>query len=526
MGTQNKRFGTIENLSATEFQRLQLQVHVDSSKNIEDRKRLGQFATPFSLAQEIVSYGLTLQNEKEISFLEPAIGTGAFYSALLANCNKKLKKLTHAIGIELDEDFYRAARQLWNDTGIHLIHDDFTETKCFEQVNFLISNPPYVRHHYISQENKIKLFAMTKNETGLFLSKLAGLYCYFILCAHKWLAPNAICGWLIPSEFMDVNYGRILKKYLLNNVHLLRIHRYNPQNCKFNDALVSSCVVWFKNENLTENYTIDFSYGGTLERPEIRRNIEKSTLEMHRKWTQFPVKENVHPQIYHSNTPTLGEFFTIKRGLATGDNDFFILSKKQIENLNLDMQFFIPILPSPRHLKCDEIFSDEEGYPRLDTQYFLLNCALQEDEIKEYYPSIWNYLEGGLDTTAQKYLCRNRRIWYFQESRMATPFLCSYMGRENDAHASPFRFILNHTRAIATNSYLMLYPNALLQNIITQTPSVLHKVWNTLNHIAADDLEREGRVYGGGLKKIEPKELSYVKCPHLAELLAEINAVP
>ena len=29
-------------------------------------RRLGQFATPFELAHEIVSYGLTLQNEKEL----------------------------------------------------------------------------------------------------------------------------------------------------------------------------------------------------------------------------------------------------------------------------------------------------------------------------------------------------------------------------------------------------------------------------------------------------------------------------
>jgi hypothetical protein len=64
----------------------------------------------------------------------------------------------------------------------------------------------------------------------------------------------------------------------------------------------------------------------------------------------------------------LGDFFTIKRGIATGDNDFFILSKEQIDDFGLDMQFFTPILPSPRRLKCNEIFSDKDGRPRLDTQ--------------------------------------------------------------------------------------------------------------------------------------------------------------
>lgn len=66
----------------------------------------------------------------------------------------------------------------------------------------------------------------------------------------------------------------------------------------------------------------------------------------------------------------------------------------------------------------------------------------------------------------------------------------------------------------------MLYPKNILQEAITQVPDILHEVWIALSNITASDLESEGLVYGGGLKKIEPKELSYVKCPRLAELLA------
>lgn len=522
MGTQDKRFGTTGDLILTESRRKELQTILDNSKSIENRRRLGQFATPYELAREIISYGLTLQDEKEISFLEPAIGTGVFYSALLSECDIHSKKIKSAVGIELDNDFYAAAGEIWRDFHINLLNGDFSEVDKFSDINFLVTNPPYVRHHYISREQKARLSALTKNETGRSLSGLAGLYCYFILCAHKWLAPNAICGWLIPGEFMDVNYGSVLKDYLLENVHLLRIHRYDPENCKFDDALVSSCVVWFKNETVLGNYDIEFSYGGTHERPGISRRIDKRTLEKHKKWTQFPQKGNIDVQPRSSDPPTLGDFFTIKRGLATGDNGFFILSRERIEELGLEREFFTPILPSPRHLKCDEVFSDEDGYPRLDMQYFLLNCTLPEDEVKAHYPSVWDYLNEGKDTVAQKYLCRNRKVWYFQENRPAAPFLCSYMGRGKSGHASPFRFILNHTNAVAANSYLMLYPKAMLKEAIVRTPDILYKVWDALGSITASDLESEGRVYGGGLKKIEPRELSRVMCPRLAELLEPV----
>lgn len=105
-------------------------------------------------------------------------------------------------------------------------------------------------------------------------------------------------------------------------------------------------------------------------------------------------------------------------------------------------------------------------------------------------------MSSGLDTIAQKYLCKNRKVCHYQDNRSATPFLCSYLGGGNDEHAAPFRFISNHTSAIATNSYLMLYPKTVLQEAIAQTPNMLHEVWNALSNITANDLECECR---GGL---------------------------
>jgi hypothetical protein len=68
------------------------------------------------------------------------------------------------------------------------------------------------------------------------LSGLAGLYGHFIGLSHAWLAPDAISCWLVPSEFMDVNYGLAIKWYLLDRVTLLRIHRFDPIVCFRNTA--------------------------------------------------------------------------------------------------------------------------------------------------------------------------------------------------------------------------------------------------------------------------------------------------
>jgi hypothetical protein len=491
--------------------REQTQLKIDDAKDIEGRRKLGQFATPFSLAREIISYGLGLLSESTISFLEPSLGTGSFYSALIHEINGTEKVIKQATGIEIDPAYFNSAKSIWNNSPLQVYNADFTHFSPDGEYNFLITNPPYVRHHYISQAEKIYLGECAKKETGIEGSGLAGMYCYFLLLSHKWLAPGAVCGWLIPSEFMDVNYGKALKEYLLNKVHLLRVHRYNPDNSKFDDALVSSCVVWFKNEITDYDYDIEFSYSGTHEAPLQSKLIKKSVLQSESKWTRFPEKE---VRGVNKETSTIGDYFTIKRGLATGDNGFFILEKEKIQDLGLDMSFFKPILPSPRNLKTDCVEADAAGNPKLEKQYYLLDCALTETEIRENHPVLWEYLQSGISGTSNKYLCRNRKTWYWQEQRQATHFICSYMGR-GTAGGTPIRFILNLSDAIVTNSYLMLYPKEQLQQAISSDPDIVYQIWEKLKTIGASDIEDEGRVYGGGLKKIEPRELAKVTCDSL-----------
>ena len=83
MGTQNRRLIPVWTLSDSyESRRLALQTNLDAKKTIDERRRLGQFATPTTLAREIVSFGINnMDTPDSIRFFDPAFGTGAFYSA-------------------------------------------------------------------------------------------------------------------------------------------------------------------------------------------------------------------------------------------------------------------------------------------------------------------------------------------------------------------------------------------------------------------------------------------------------------
>lgn len=476
---------------------------VATSKKV--RNKLGQYATPPQLAMEIVENTWRYVSfDQNLSILEPACGTGAFISAILrANHSQEISLQA----FEIDTEVEKIARQLWQEENCRISLADFTLAVPNEddKVDLLITNPPYSRHHHIANAKKLLLRETAKAVTGIQPNGLAGLYCYFILIAHQWLKPGAVSAWLIPSEFMDVNYGKAIKDYLLQKVTLLRIHCFDSAESLFRDALVSSSVVWFRNQFSQPTESCECTSGNSFTDPDFSRQIRLSDLAKVKKWTH--VFSRQHSLEIRKQSIRLADLFRVSRGVATGSNAYFILTELEIRKHNLPQEFLTPVLPSSKYVLEDFVRADEQGVPISEKRLFLLTCGLGEYEVKEKYPSLHKYLKLGEQLgLPTKYLCSRRRPWYLQESRPPAPIVFTYMGRISRQNR-PFRFIRNYSLATATNVYLMLYPTPKLKKLLEFEPQLLDYIWEFLNHISFSQIKKEGRSYGGGLHKIEPREL-------------------
>jgi adenine-specific DNA-methyltransferase len=495
-------------LEALEKLRQESQWVLDAQKTQHERNKLGQFATPNDLAVEIMRHVQgTYRFDSGIRFLEPAFGTGSFYSALL----QVFGRVERAFGMEIDPAVYERASELWMESGLDLKIADFTSASPPEKFNLLVTNPPYVRHHHIESEDKVRLTRCALLRLGLNVSALSGLYCHFIYRAHEWLEPDAVCVWLIPSEFMDVNYGSTLRHYLTSIVTLDQIHRFSPDDVQFTDALVSSAVVVFRNRRPSLDHKVRMTYGGGLDCPRLSEEVFAPELARARKWTTYPRDEG-RPCADASGHP-LGKLFTVKRGLATGSNRFFIMPRQRAREYGIPEHCLKPVLQSPRDLKQAIIEAEPDGYPRLEEQLAMIDCALPEALVQAQHPKFWEYLKRGVEQgVADGYLARGRKPWYRQEDRPPAPFLCTYLGRAKPG-SSPFRFILNRSQATATNAYLMLYPNPEIKRALAELPELAERILDVLNATEAQSFFSEGRVYGGGLHKMEPKELMRLRLP-------------
>lgn len=518
-----------QHLKTTEAQRQMIQAAIDATKSAPERNRLGQFATPNALAVEITRFIRSLIGPRRngIRFADPSIGSGSFFSAALAVFGPK--RMESAVGIELDSTFADAARDLWSDAGLELVRGDFTRVvadgSCPPAPNLILANPPYVRHHHIDRKDKERLQRLVYRMTGVEVNGLAGLYVYFLLLATAWMENDGHAAWLIPSEFMDVNYGAAIKRYLTDHVTLIRAHRFDPDDIQFCDALVSSVVLVFKKAPPPPGHEPEFTFGGTLNEPHASDRLTLDRLRASHKWTVYPnhAKNDRHT-LSNGNGPTIADFFRVQRGIATGDNKFFILDRADAKRRHLPAKYLRPILPSPRYFKNTVIDADEDGYPHIDRQLCVIDCDLPEYLVEQRHPALWEYLQTA-DALGVKdgYLVGKRIPWYKQERREPCPFLCTYMGRGVD-DKQPFRFIHNRSRAIGTNLYLMLYPQNGLVDMLRKHPARAVEVHELLGRVTGHELRGEGRVYGGGLNKIEPSELGRVSAASFVERWPELAA--
>ncbi|MBB5935496.1 Eco57I restriction-modification methylase domain-containing protein [Streptomyces zagrosensis] len=418
--------------------------------------------------------------------------------------------------MELDPRFAQASRELWRDAGFRVIEGDFTSPETIEgySASLLVANPPYVRHHHLEAAQKRALVGRCAATVGIKPSGLSGLYLYFVLLSHRLLAPGALSAWLIPSEFMDVNYGGALKEYLARHVKLIHIHQYDASEVQFDDALVTSSVVVFENSPPQAEDCAKFSFGGSLATPKAAQDIPLAKLDIAKKWSQYINGTGCDSP---RTGPKLSDFFKIRRGLATGSNAFFILPREEAEGMGIQEDFLRPILPSPRNIDSLVIEADTSGWPQIKEQLALVDCPLSIDAVRLKNPQLASYLDSAEEKVRAGYLVSQRSPWYKQERREPAPILLTYMGRGKD-EKHPLRFIRNESQAVASNMYLMLYPTPLLQTYVDSVEDGMAKVHEALLALTAGDLREGGRVYGGGLHKMEPKELASLPADGIAAL--------
>ena len=108
-----------------------------------------------------------------------------------------------------------------------------------------LGNPPYVRHHQIAATGK-EWLRRAAREQGVPASGLSGLHAHFFLATAGHAVPGDLGVLITAAEWLDVNYGRLVRELLLGALGGQAVHLVEPAVPVFADAAATSVITCFR----------------------------------------------------------------------------------------------------------------------------------------------------------------------------------------------------------------------------------------------------------------------------------------
>lgn len=366
----------------------------------------GQFATPLDLADVLL--GLCLRRPED-RVLDPSCGEGA----LLARAAKWQRWLAATPeearpdllqGVELELATARATQTALPQARVTAANFFALTPDDLGLFDGIIGNPPYTRSEWLdrldpSAEAQLALFpddgsGMTPEailhrpvvpySVWSLLGGRSGLHAYFFVHSLRFLREGGRLAFVVPNGWLDVDYGRELKQFLLDHFRIVLIIESAVERW-FSEASVNTCVVVLEKSSdaaARASNRVRFArllypladmlpyapddpqravaleqLAGRLLPPTDRRLpgssvrvVEQNQLYPDARWGQLLRAPDVFLRQPKGRLAPLGEWASVQRGYTTGANGFFYLTPDAVERWAIEPEYRRPLLKSLRHV--------------------------------------------------------------------------------------------------------------------------------------------------------------------------------
>lgn len=464
--------------------------------SIEHRKKYAQFFTPYPIAELMASW--LLNNKHLKSVVEPAFGLGVFSRALLSKQPQLSIK-----GFEIDEIITNEAKKHFGEyKTVQLLLQDYMYNDWENKYDGIICNPPYFKFH--DYDNK-SVIAEMEQKLSCKLNGFTNLYTLFLLKSIYQLKPNGRCAYIVPSEFMNSDYGKLIKAHLIKTKTLRHIIVFDFAENVFDDALTTACIILCAKDDYTD--MVQFTnISSSDELPIIKKLITDYPNPSTKTKTKLYRLSAINPEVkwrnYYQDPSSLqytklvpfSKYAKVVRGIATGSNDFFVFNLSKAKNNGIDLQYLLPCICKSAdikgHLFTTEDFNDLSAK---DKKVFLLNATKNMDS------NVQGYLKKGeSEGIDKKYLTASRNPWYALEKRPPSPIWVSVFNRKG------LRFVRNYANVSNLTTFHCVYPQINLFSKVSIDLLFAYLLTETARKIFEDN----AREYGNGLQKFEPNDIN------------------
>lgn len=438
------------------------------NNSIESIKLNGKYYTPEKLAEFLVQPLISRQN---IKIFDPAYGEGSLLIAAEKFC--KSNNIKYSIfGCDIDPSCNLPVQLKRG--GIK--HIDFIDYSTQDKYDYIVMNPPYIRHHKIDSDKKNK---WSKYISGICkLDSTCDLWVYFLVKTTSMLKESGSIGAILPWSFLQAEYSIKIREFLSNNYEKIKILCLN--NSFFKDTEERVLILWLYNYNLKCN-SFEIGYGNSIDEEIKYEKINKKEWESEF-FMDHDANSLINLCINKYGFKRFGEVADIKIGVVTGANDYFVLTKDGINDLNLKKKNYIPILRSSKEF-CGLNFN---GY---DPTYKLIR--IKDNELFK------KYIEEG----------KKKDFHIRTHSLLREPWYKISEGKIPDAF---FPYRITDIPYLAFNDSNIQSTNSIHRVYFKRDVSECEKKWIQLSLLSVFgqlSLESYSKIYGTGVLKIEPRSL-------------------
>ncbi len=495
---------------------------VNSTKRLGTApKTLARYYTPESVAQALADWAI---RDSTCRVLDPSFGGCSFFRATANALARRGVRRPGNLLYGVDKDRYARDHLLpllgQGAAPDHFVTADFLSLRPQELKGFpfgaVLGNPPYIRHHRIRGKSSLRKSFVPSN--GFLLSGRASYWAYFLLHAIDFVGPGGRMAMVLPGAFLHADYAEVARKAVLESFSKVTI--VVVQERLFAEAEEVSVLLMADGRGqphrelrigIAES-TEDIA--AICERVESRTRVVGPTGNT-RPWLSTLV-DAVALELYSSfsrdpRIVPLGDVAEIRIGAVTGCNDLFIISETLRQQLGLSEAFVRPIvdraayLPGLSFTRRDHCRLVKDGRPSL------LLSILERTKIAAPLAA---YLDSAMERGVHsRYKCKVRSPWYCVQDAVVPDAFLHYM-----SSALP-HLVLNSSGATCTNAIHRLTWKRNLP--VKEQKWIALSSLSTLCQLGA---ELNGRWYGGGVLKLEPKQarrLLLVKAPPKGAPLAK-----
>ena len=457
-----------------------------------DNKLTGSFYTPEDLIEYMVKY--VSERIEPNSILEPSAGDGRF----VVHLNSFRCPITL---VEKDENKATELKSHYSDTCV--VHcDDFLKFSTVEEKRYdlIIGNPPYITKKMMPEDQR-DLSLNIIHEFKLANDLFQNIWVPFILASLSLLVSTGTIFFVLPFEFLQVQYAEKLREFLEKKFNIIEITTFEDR--VFADIEQDICLVYLSNNQRVDPY---IKYTTRVSATDTTQTFESTIMRNKplKKWSNCILDDAETEELTRLTNlyPQIGSFGDISPGIVTGANSFFVLAKTDIDALKVSDDAKLSIITKGSSIPPLLFFTQQDFSLLEQTNVRTRLLNLNGVQVEDFSDLLKDYLKTGEEKEINnRYKCKKRGRWY------DVPII------KNGSVCFFKRF---HWLPKVLVNLASVYTTDIVYNIRFkddyEPQSFAFCFYNSLTLALC---EYNGRFYGGGVGELVPNEFKTLHIPYM-----------